>query len=133
MCQEGINQHEKGEYQRAFEYLSKAAELGNVEAHYEVAHMYNEGGVVEMDEGKKLHHMEEAAIGGHRDAKYYLGGYEYNSGNIERAVKHWIIAATHGHDDSIKALMRKNSKSKRDMSAKRILLLLSVHIRIRPL
>ena len=69
MCQEGINQHEKGEYQRAFEYLSKAAELGNVEAHYEVAHMYNEGGVVEMDEGKKLHHMEEAAIGGHRDAR----------------------------------------------------------------
>ena len=34
-----------------------------------------------------------------------LGDYEYSNGNIERAVKHWIISANLGDGDSINKLM----------------------------
>jgi TPR repeat protein len=34
MCQEGIEQYKKGDYSSAFEWNTKAAGLGLVEAHY---------------------------------------------------------------------------------------------------
>ena len=105
MSQEGIDQRKKGEYQRAFEYFSKSAELGNTEAHYKLSLMYYHGQGVEKDEGKEIHHTEEAAIGGHPLARYNLGCEEMDNGNIERAVKHWIIAATQGEVHSMKTLM----------------------------
>ena len=48
--------------------------------------------------------MEEAAIGGHPNARHSLACYEGRNGRIDRAVKHFIIAANLGHDDSFKAL-----------------------------
>ena len=38
--QKGIEQYNKGDYSRAFEYWTKAAELGDVEAHYLLSVMY---------------------------------------------------------------------------------------------
>ena len=105
MSFEGIEQYEKGDYQRAFEYWSKAAELGDALAHYHLAVLYQDGKGVEKDGGKYVHHLEEAAIGGHPSARYNLACHEYRHGNIEIAVKHWIIAATQGQDDSMKSLM----------------------------
>jgi TPR repeat protein len=35
-------------------------------------------------------------MAGHEIARYNLGGLDYNSGNKERAVKHWAIAASAG-------------------------------------
>jgi len=106
MCAEGVQQFKKGDYIRAFHYFTKAAELGDVEAHYRLAGMYEHGEGVEKDRGKEIHHLEEAAIGGHPSARFNLGCHEYcDNGNIERAVKHFIIAANLGDDLSIKALM----------------------------
>ena len=59
---EGIEQHNKGEHSCAFQYFTKAAGFGNAEAHYMLAEMYHYGLGVEKDEGKEIHHMEEAAI-----------------------------------------------------------------------
>ncbi len=42
------------------------------------------------DEGKEICHLEEAANGGH----HVRGCHENKNDNVERAVKHWIIAAT---------------------------------------
>ena len=53
----------------AFEYLTRAAALGNAAAHYGLSILYEEGVGVEKDEKKELHHLEEAATGGHLDAK----------------------------------------------------------------
>ena len=101
---EGLNQ--KGEYTRSFEYLSKAADLGDVESHYKLAYLYQCGEGVEEDKGKEIYHLEKAAIGGHPDARYELGVYEWDiKENAERAMKHWIIAATQGQDESTKMLM----------------------------
>ncbi|KAK1746037.1 hypothetical protein QTG54_002644 [Skeletonema marinoi] len=105
MYQEGTFQLEDGNYERAFEHFIKAAKLGDMEAHFQLSIMYNNCHGVEKDKGKAIHHLEEATIGGHPTARYYLGIYEWNNDHIERAVKHWIIAATQGFDDSIKALM----------------------------
>jgi len=49
--------------------------------------------------------LEEAAIGGHPNARYRLGYIEGNNGKDERAKKHCIIAATQGNDLSIGMLM----------------------------
>eukprot|EP00985_Skeletonema_marinoi_P006235 scaffold2699_cov140-Skeletonema_marinoi.AAC.9 len=113
MRQEGIDQGKN-------EYCSKAAELGDAKAHYRVALMYWKGCGVEKDRGKEMYHTEEATIGGHPSARCYLGCVEWNNDNTERAVKHWIIAATQGHDDSIDLLMnafKKGMVSKEDLAA----------------
>ena len=53
----------------------------------------------------ELHHLEEAAaIAGHPKARHNLGCCEGENSRFERAVKHFIIAANLGYDDSIKAL-----------------------------
>ena len=105
MCEEGIQQYKKGYYSRSFDYYSKAAELGDVKAHFKLALLYLEGKGVEKDKKKEIHHMEEAAIGGHPHARVLLGIEEYSKNNLDRAVKHWIISATQGYDGAIKALM----------------------------
>eukprot|EP00985_Skeletonema_marinoi_P035353 scaffold46341_cov80-Skeletonema_marinoi.AAC.1 len=119
MCQEEIEQYKKGDYSSAFEWHTKAAGLGHVESHYRLAAMYHNGDGVEKDRGKEIYHLEEAAIGGHPDARFNLGYHEGESGNIERAVKHYIIAAKQG-DDSIQSLLEKFRSgfvSKEDLAA----------------
>eukprot|EP00984_Skeletonema_dohrnii_P027858 scaffold17545_cov81-Skeletonema_dohrnii-CCMP3373.AAC.7 len=102
---EGFNEYKNGNYIRAFEYMMKAAELGDAEAQYQLSNFYYDGHGVEKDLGKAIHHLEEAAIGGHPLARCNLGIEERNNGHTERAVKHFMIAATHGHDRAIKYLM----------------------------
>jgi len=92
-----------GDYESAFEYFTKVAEV-EAEAHFCLSFMYMDGKGVERDVTKILYHLEEAAIGGHPKARHNLGVYEVNRGNTERAVKHFLIAANNGHDDSMKAL-----------------------------
>eukprot|EP00984_Skeletonema_dohrnii_P012196 scaffold4924_cov84-Skeletonema_dohrnii-CCMP3373.AAC.3 len=97
----GIRRHDEGDYGSAFDYLSKAAGLGDIEALYRLSAMYLEGEGVEKDRKKAVYYMEEAAIAGHPEARYNLGVIEWNNGRKERAVKHWIIAANQGHDKSV--------------------------------
>jgi len=101
----GREQYDKGDYSSAFEYYTKAAGLGDTEAHYWLSLLYQNGHGVEKEMRKVIHHWEEAAIGGHPRARHNLGWHEGNNGRYERAVKHLIIAAKLGLDDSIKTLM----------------------------
>ena len=102
---EGRMQHEKGEYIKAFKHFTKAAELGDAEGHYRLSMMYLKGRGVDQDRGKGIYHLEEAAIGGHPTARFRLGIEEGGNRNWERAVKHFVIAAKQGQDDSMEALM----------------------------
>ena len=68
MCQGGGEQYHKG----AFEYFTKAAGLGNADAHYHLSLLYYHGQGVEKDEKKRLYHLEKAVIGGHPLARCNL-------------------------------------------------------------
>jgi tetratricopeptide (TPR) repeat protein len=96
VCHDGV-----GEYGKAFDFFTKAAELGHADAHYRLGHMYYEGEAVEKNVKKEVYHLEEAAIGGHPYARFNLGNHEHRSGRKNRAAKHWIIAAKQGHDDAL--------------------------------
>jgi len=118
--EEGTRRYNEGEYKITFEYLTKAAELGDVDVHHALSVMYHLGEGVEKDEKKKLYHLEVAAIGGHPKVRHNLGAVEYENGRHERAVKHWIIAANLGHDNSLNALKggyKKGYVSKEDFAA----------------
>jgi hypothetical protein len=120
MCYMGKRCQIEGDYKGAFEYWDKAAELGNIYAHFNLSNMYREGDGVERDKKKELHHLEQAAIGGDPDSRYNLGCLEDEYGRMDRAVKHWIISANRGHDDSIhnlKECFKGGYVSKEDLAA----------------
>jgi TPR repeat protein len=102
--EEGTRRYKGGDYKSAFEYLTMEAELGDIVAHNYLSIIYHLGEGVEKDEKKKFYHLEEAAIGGHPKARHNLGYLEWKNGRLERAVKHWIIAANLGYDDSLYSL-----------------------------
>jgi TPR repeat protein len=103
MSHVGRERYIEGDYDGAFDYLAKAAELGDLNAHYHLGLMYWNSQGVEKDEEKVVHHWEKAAMGGHPEARHNLGCIEQNA---ERAVKHFIIAANLGLQDSMKALWK---------------------------
>eukprot|EP00984_Skeletonema_dohrnii_P012878 scaffold5256_cov70-Skeletonema_dohrnii-CCMP3373.AAC.1 len=94
----------EGDNAGAFKYWTKAAELGDAEAHFCLFILYHDGKAVEKDRKKAVYHLEHSAIAGHHYARYNLGCIDQNTGRIERAVKHWIIAANLGLDDAVQKL-----------------------------
>lgn len=87
---------------KALELWNKAADLGSCMAHYSLGIMYNIADGVERDLDKAIHHWKLAAMGGHEMARQHLGTSEIQSGNIDRAIKHFMIAARSGEKDSLK-------------------------------
>ena len=107
LCQMGLQCFfDEGDYEKAFEYHTRAAELGDMEAHYNLGVMYRDGIYVEKDEKKAARHWEEATIGGHPHARFSLACYEGRNGRMDRMRKHFIIAAKLGSDDALERLKR---------------------------
>ena len=100
----GMKRCDTGDFKGAFEYWTKAAELGNASAHYNLSILYQGGRGIERDVEKEKYHLEEAAIAGHPQARCNLSGYEWENERFERAVKHLIITANLGHNVSVQAL-----------------------------
>jgi len=94
------------DYQKANELLLKAGELGCAMAYYNLGTFYLVGKGVDVDLKKAKYYFELAAIGGDVLARYNLGCLEGQSGKVERAIKHWIIAARVGCKDSL-AMIKK--------------------------
>ena len=114
MCHMGLIRYHEEDYEAAFEYYSMAAALGDAAAHYQLSILYMNGQGVEKDEKKVLHHTEQAAIRGHPFARHNLGWFEVKNGRVDRAVKHFIIAAKLGYDESLESV--KNRYSVGDVS-----------------
>ena len=102
--EEGRRCRRKGDYKGMVEYLTKAAELGDAGAHYNLSNLYYKGDCVEKDMEKHIYHSEEAAIGGHPFARNNLGILEANIGRFDRSKRHFIIAANLGYNESLKGL-----------------------------
>lgn len=83
-------------YAKALEFWQKAGELGYADAYYGIGMFYSLGKGVPIDENKERHYWELAAIGGNVDARYNLGVQEMQAGNMDRAIKHYMIAVRDG-------------------------------------
>ena len=106
MTQIGVYYKRKGDDEKAFEYWSKAAKLGDMDAHHNLAMMYRDGDGVAKDKKKEVYHLEVASIGGHAEARHNLGNFEARNGRVDRAIKHHIIAANMGFHASLEGLKK---------------------------
>ena len=89
------------DHNKAWELWHQAAELGHAISYYSIGAAYYEGNGVERDETKANHYWELAAMGGVVESRYNLGALEFNAGNIDRALKHFMIAAGCGYTRSL--------------------------------
>ena len=92
---------------RAIELWMKAAELGSVDAHYELGLRYYPGDGIEEDKPRGICHWQQAAMKGHVESRHNLGFVDYKSGNYDIAVQHLMISAKMGFEDSLNAIMRR--------------------------
>lgn len=103
-CREGAYGHPRDE-RKSFELCLRAVELGSIPACYNLSCKYREGLGVERDLAKYRHYTELAAKRGDVNAWYNLGNIEYRAGNCGLALKHWMVAAKAGDDDSLNNVM----------------------------
>jgi len=92
------------DYNKALEHWHRAAELGNTAAHANLGYCYNNGEGVDIDKKKAHYHNDLAAMGGNVGARYNLGNHEARAGNYDRALKHYMIAASIGLSESLDAV-----------------------------
>ncbi|EJK58157.1 hypothetical protein THAOC_21739 [Thalassiosira oceanica] len=86
---------------RAIELWTEAADLGSIDAHYQLGCVYctNEG--AKEDKPRGIRHWKQAAIKGHSLSRHNLGCVEHQKGNYQIAVQHWMISAKMGHERSL--------------------------------
>ena len=90
------------DYAKAFELFVRAGELGSAKAYCNIGSAYESGRGVDIDKMKATHYYKLAAIGGNTNARHNLGIMEVRAGNMNRALKHYMIAAGCGHNNSLK-------------------------------
>ena len=92
------------DYDKAFELSVRAGDLGCTVAYCNIGYAYENGRGVERDKKKARHYYELAAIGGDVKARYNLGNNEQHEGNMNRALKHYMIAVEGGLDNALKRI-----------------------------
>ena len=105
-------------HSKAAELYRRGSELGCPSANYNLGLSYNFGNGIDQDSKKAVHHWQVAAMMGHEMARHNLGIFEANYGTMDRAMRHFIIAAKRGHDDSleeVKTGFREGLVAKHDM------------------
>ena len=102
------------DHAKALELWHRAGELGKAASYFNIGCAYDNGEGVERDEKKATYYYELAAMGGIVNARYNLGCSEGRAGNIDRALKHFMIAVGSGHDASLKTIQRMHSKGHAD-------------------
>ena len=86
---------------KANELFLKAGELGCADAYYNLGIAYANGRGVEVDTKKAKYYYELAAMNGYVLARHNLGCFEGETGNIQRAMKHLVLAARAGYGESL--------------------------------
>ena len=97
---------------KAIEHFLRAVELGSANACWSLALLYLKGEVKLKswleNPSKKIpptfHYFKLAAMRGHIAARYNIGVQAFQEGNVEVAMKHWMISAAAGNDDSLQQI-----------------------------
>lgn len=101
----GIQQNDT----KALELYHRSAELGYAKAYIGIGFAYDHGRGVEVDKKKALHYWELAAKAGNATARHNLGSAEGLNGNMNRALKHYMIAVGGGYAESLTAIQQLHS------------------------
>ena len=102
---------------KALELRHKALDLGCFDACSDIGSAYDRGAGVERDQKKANYYYEQGAMRGCVDARLFLGLEEMIAGNIDRALKHFMIATEGGQNfslDQIKCLYLNGDATKDD-------------------
>ncbi|EJK49121.1 hypothetical protein THAOC_32033 [Thalassiosira oceanica] len=97
----------KKDMERAVKLWEQAAELGSVDALFSLGNSYDFGNGVKQDKAKAVAFYAKAAMQGHVDSRHNLGCFEGKKGNHDRAVRHWLISAKMGEEQSLDELIKK--------------------------
>jgi TPR repeat protein len=89
------------DYAKALELWHRAAELGCAKSIANIGRIYYLGRSVEVDTKKALQYWEDAAIRGNANARHMLSYVEQKAGNMDRAIKHHMIAVRGGDNSSL--------------------------------
>ena len=100
----GLNGYSQ-DVDKALELWHRSGELGCARAYCNIGLFYYYGEGVEIDLKKAVHYYELAAIGGGITARYNLGYVEeVIAGNMDRALKHYMIAIGGGFAESLEMI-----------------------------
>ena len=106
----GYQSYLKGDYKTAYEEWLPLAELGDVEAQYNLGVMYDEGSSVEQDYEKAAEWYRKAAEQGFVDAQANLGMMYYQGQGVSRdheEAARWLqLAADNGDTEAATILQR---------------------------
>ena len=86
---------------KALELFHEAGKLGYAPAYNNIGACYHNGEGVEVDQRKAIYYYELAAMAGNEVARNNLGCIEWQTGNFDRAKKHWMIAVRNGNSESL--------------------------------
>jgi len=92
------------DYTKALELCHRAAELGYAAAYCGIGGFYEFGRGVEVDMKKARYYCELGAIAGDVLARHMLGMEEEKARNMDRALKHHMIAVRDGDNDSLDSI-----------------------------
>ena len=84
----------------------KAGELGYAPAYHNIGCAYDTGDGVETDKKKAKHYYELAAMQGHVKARHMLGSIEGQAGNMDKALRHYMIAVSGGGKESLDTIRK---------------------------
>ena len=93
------------DYEKALQLWHRAGELGNATANCNIGNAHYNGNGVERDMKQAKHYWALAAVGGDEVSRYNLGSIiEERAGNMSKALKHHMIAAGCGYNNSLKRI-----------------------------
>ena len=88
---------------KVLELWHRAGELGSTTAYTNVGYAFMNGRGVKRDVKRAIHYYEIAAMKGDALAWSNLGEFEKNLGNLDRALKHYMMAVEGGLSESLDA------------------------------
>jgi len=94
------------DYGKALELWHRSVKLGFTNAYNRIGDAYDEGRGVERNLKRAKHYYELAAMSGDSMARNNLGANEARAGNMERALKHYMIAIQGGFSESLEQIQK---------------------------
>ncbi|EJK68075.1 hypothetical protein THAOC_10788 [Thalassiosira oceanica] len=91
---------------KAVKLWTEAAELGSLDALFNLGDSYEVGYGVKQDKEKAVEFYTESAMQGHVESRNNLGCIEGQKGNHNRAVSHFLISAKLGYNDSVENIKK---------------------------